>query len=133
MKTLSRFVVAGLLLTPALAALEKAPALAPTTPLLQAIEQAARCAEQATGDLGLPEPTLLNHCNAQQTCPLSGCFIACTGHVSCTVQTSSVTCDNVVTGCPSCPTPPTSCLDPCCWCECKAAGQVGCFRCCTDF
>ncbi len=69
-----------------------------------------------------PAPLELNHCNAQQTCS-SGCFISCTGHSSCTVTSTSVTCDGVTTNCPfpGC-TPSPSCLDPCGYCECRASG-----------
>jgi len=75
-----------------------------------------------------PEPVKLTHCNAQQSCP-DGCFISCTGHTSCTVTATSVTCDGVTTNCPypGC-TPPVDCLDPCGYCDCRAAGG-GAFQC----
>lgn len=85
-------------------------------------------AAAVAGGVGAPAPVPLTHCNAQQTCPGSGCFVSCTGHSSCTVQSNSVTCDGNVVSCPSCGTPPGGCLDPCCWCECKAAGG-GSFMC----
>lgn len=86
--------------------------------LFQAFEAAAPQSEGLTG----PEPLFLNHCNAQQTCP-NGCAISCTGHVSCTVQTTSVTCDGVVTNCPALTcSPPLGCWSPCTFCACRAAG-----------
>ena len=97
---------------------------------------AAQCASlQVIGistALGVPDPLPMNHCSAQQTCP-SGCYISCTGHTSCTVQATSVTCDSVVTPCPypGC-TPPSGCLNPCDFCECKANFGMGCLRNCTE-
>lgn len=88
----------------------------------EALFQTFEAAVPLTEGLTVPEPLFLNHCNAQQTCP-NQCPISCTGHVSCTVQTTSVTCDGVVTNCPalSC-SPPIGCTNPCGYCACRAAG-----------
>ena len=100
------------------------------TPLLQAIETAVQ--GPPIGEPEVSRPLEMNHCNAQQTCPTNQCFISCTGHVSCTVASASVTCDNVTTGCPypGC-TPPTVCIDPCGYCACKANFGSGCMKNCT--
>jgi hypothetical protein len=104
---------------------------------LPATLEATQCAlqqaiEVSAAALGIPEPQPAHHCNAQKFCA-DGCFISCVGHVSCTVQAASVTCDSVVTPCPypSC-TPPTGCLNPCDYCECKARGGMGCLNNCTQ-
>jgi hypothetical protein len=98
----------------------------------------ARC-DDGAGPLkaalvGAPQPVPMTHCVAQQTCP-NTCFIQCTGHGSCLVGATSVTCDGVTTECPY-PTcdPSDSCLDGCCFCECRAAGggPWACFRGCCQ-
>jgi hypothetical protein len=113
------------LFSPALAKAEPSPAS------LEALFQSFQAAAPPpTGDLTMPAPFSANHCNAQQNCP-NQCIVSCTGHTSCTVQSTSVTCDGVTTNCPfpTC-TPPESCLiqdTGCSWCACKAAGSGPCF------
>ncbi len=144
MRIANRLLALALTLTPTLAWAE--PAATPLQPFAPAVlaqplaplpANGVRCDSPASGIdsvlVGVPEVTPLNHCHAQQTCPVSGCVVSCTGHTSCTVQAASVTCDGTVVKCPSCPTPPSACLDKCCWCECKASGGFGCIRqCCID-
>jgi hypothetical protein len=76
-----------------------------------------------------PEPLWMDHCNATQTCS-DGSQVSCQGHLSCTVQSTSVTCDNVVYSCPSSCTVPSDCLDPVAYCDCRAAG--GSFMSCNS-
>jgi|CXWL01.1.fsa_nt_gi hypothetical protein len=111
----------------------------PEVPLFLAPACAAPTVALAADATELPELTPemleLSSCTAQQNCPGSGCFISCAGVSSCTVGATSVTCDGATTNCPSCPTPPSGCLDPCCWCECKAGGGTNwqCTRsCCLE-
>lgn len=119
------------LFSPALAKGEISP------PNLEALFQAFQAAAAAppTGDLTVPGPLSANHCNAQQACP-NQCVVSCTGHTSCTVQSTSVTCDGVTTNCPypNC-TPPGVCSGPAdcfAYCECRAnGGGVGCWKDCT--
>lgn len=132
------FVIALVVASPLLAA--AANSTGDTAPLfLNAACAKAPVSATAGGGEALPELTAdsleASSCTAQQNCPGSGCFISCAGTSSCTVGATSVTCDGNTTNCPSCPTPPSNCLDPCCWCECKAAGgtNTGCLRsCCID-
>ncbi len=97
---------------------------APTASVFSSPAVACQTKTAALFDLpgAAPEPIELTHCNAQQSCS-DGCFISCTGHTSCTVNATSVTCDGVTTNCPfpTC-TPPVGCLDPCGFCECRASG-----------
>ena len=108
-------------LLPSLAFANDSPPPQSTTPLLQAIEAAAQVQVPALENPRMPEP-MWKTCTANQTCP-SGCFISCNGQSSCTVQATSVTCDDIVTSCPfpGC-TPLTNCIDPCGYCECRAMG-----------
>jgi len=109
------------------------PPLKPTTPLLQAIEGAAQLQVPSLDNPGIPKP-VWKTCSAQTFCPVTGCFLFCSGQTSCTVQATSVTCDGSATNCPSCPTPPPNCFDPCEWCECRALGFTA-FQCrgsCTE-
>ncbi|HEX3126216.1 MAG TPA: hypothetical protein VH394_02705 [Thermoanaerobaculia bacterium] len=93
-----------------------------TTPLLTAIETAASGLPDIPASLGIPAPQPKT-CTANQTCPVTGCLIACMGDVTCTVGSNSVTCDGNTTSCPypSC-VPPATCVDPCSYCQCRAAG-----------
>jgi hypothetical protein len=100
------------------------PPLQPTSPLLQALESAT----QMQVPLSIPQPIWNATCSAQQWCPVTLCLVLCNGQNSCTVQTNSVTCDGNVTNCPSCPTPPPNCFDPCEWCQCRANGFTA-FQC----
>jgi hypothetical protein len=123
--------VAAVLLLAPFAAAERP--LAAPQPLLLA---SAACAVQtaaapsaALAPAGAPdvagltsEPLWMEHCNATQDCP-DGSKVSCQGHQSCTVQTTSVTCDTVVTSCPSSScTAPLDCREPQAYCDCRAAG-----------
>jgi hypothetical protein len=68
-----------------------------------------------------PEPGPLA-CTADLSCP-DGCYIACQGNSICEVGSTWVKCDGVQTNCPypGCGAP-TNCLNPCGFCECRAAG-----------
>lgn len=68
-----------------------------------------------------PEPLWMNHCNAAQNCS-DGSQVSCQGHQSCTVQSTSVTCDGVTHECPSCSGVKSGCLDPYGFCYCRASG-----------
>jgi hypothetical protein len=98
-----------------------------TTPLFQALEVVQ---EQMPplGDLWIPAPSWKS-CQANVTCS-SGCQISCMGPTatSCSSTATSVTCNGTTTNCPypTC-TPPSQCVDPCTWCECRTSGGGGLF------
>jgi len=100
-------------------------------PSPEALFQAFEAATTIPGSLGIPEPLAMT-CSANQTCP-NQCVVACTGSSTCTVQSTSVTCDGSTTNCPypSCNVPP-GCLEPCDWCACIASLPAGgCWRNCV--
>jgi hypothetical protein len=112
----NRLLALVLLLFPAFAA------AAPIEPSLPAVLTVAQsCPDFTALPAGIPEPVPMS-CTAQQSCP-SGGTVSCVGNTTCTVQSTSVTCDGVVTSCPSggCQAPP-SCADPQGYCECRASG-----------
>ena len=120
-------VLFAVLLLSSLTFANDSPPLEPTTPLLGIIEGTAQVRVFSLENLSMPKP-MSGTCSAQTFCPVSGCLILCNGQNSCTVQATSVTCDDNVTNCPSCPTPPPNCFDPCEWCECRALGFTA-FQC----
>lgn len=124
MKCSRLIVVAALLLFPTFAwADEAAP---PTTPLLQAIQQAAGAVEAQVTPA--PEPLPLFPEKGRDTCSVSTpcfshCTLSCTGTTSCVGTANSVTCDNAPTEfCPPQCSWPNGCIDVCAFCECRAAG-----------
>lgn len=119
-----------LLLSPGIALAQSSASLEPTTPLLQAIEEAAQVA--ALGGLGIPAPSW-RACVASQTCP-NGCQISCTGptDTDCSSTATTVTCNGVTTSCPypGCTPPSPDCVDPCGYCKCRVETGAPCYRYC---
>src|SRR5688500_1191564 len=93
---------------------------------------ACQGSKTASADLNLPDPFQAAGCQAQQTCPTTQCVISCMGLITCTVGSTTVTCDGATTSCPyqSCwPPPIAGCADPCAYCECRShcpSGPCGC-------
>ena len=127
-------VAAALLFLAPLAAADQQPPLlendvcAPSNAVVQATALPSDGAPEIEG--APPEPLWMNHCNATQSCS-DGSQVSCEGHVECTVQTASVTCDGVVHECPSCSVP-SGCVDPAGFCGCRASGGTF-FQCNRDF
>ena len=68
-------------------------------------------------------------CPAWLDCPSANCRIYCHGSY-CVSDMAYIMCDGVITSCPwggSC-SPPTTCLDPCGYCECISQGGSRCLR-----
>ncbi len=115
----------ALLLLPGLATAEPAASAAPLAPFF------ACAAPAEAGTLrSEPAPMPMLGCSAQRYCgPGTGCYsVSCSGSVSCTVQSNSVTCDGVTTTCPSSCTAPPWCDDPDGYCDCIDVG-LGCGQC----
>lgn len=114
------FLASALLLFPSLATAE--PAAASAAPLAPFFACAA--ATEAGTLRTEPAPTPMAGCSASRNCSrATGCYlISCNGQVSCTVQPTSVTCDGVVTNCPSFCVAPVGCTDPDGFCQCIDAG-----------
>jgi hypothetical protein len=122
-----------------LAAALAAPALAVDAPAAAPLRLGpASCGLAAGGPGERPEiPELAPEprpraCTADLWCP-DGCYIACQGNSLCEVGSTWIKCDGVQTNCPypGC-TPPTNCLDPCGYCDCRASGGTA-WQCSKSF
>jgi hypothetical protein len=78
-----------------------------------------------------PEPLWMT-CTATQSCS-DGSQVYCEGDQSCTVQSTSVTCDDVVHECTPCDVP-SNCIDPPAYCACREfSSALQCWRAhCTE-
>lgn len=127
MKRICRLLLLALLLTPALSNSVTAEVADPRV----VVSAESPSLPDAAALTGIPEPVQKNHCTAHQYCP-NGSQITCTGHATCSVGSTSVTCDGATTYCPTspCPPPPGDCSDLASYCDCvnSGIGSLHCWR-----